>query len=176
MRRIKTALLLCLVWGAAATADSPGPPPAGPYHEVQAGLGADAEGAFMLISWTGKRRLGVYLKAHLLDDDEPIRANSTVVEESAGGAGVTLRVQRHVTVGAGYGVFERDISVYGDPTIFFGIPELLEEREERETGIAGLIIVTPGGGAREKLGWSFAISGGPTGVGASIQFVLRSGK
>ena len=45
-----------------------------PYHDIHVGLGANEEGPFMLISWTGKRRTGIYFKLYLLDDDKRARS------------------------------------------------------------------------------------------------------
>ena len=143
-----------------------------PYHEVHLGFGGSGEGAFMLISWTGKRRVGVYFKPYFLDDNRPARANSTVVQESAGELGFAFRAHPAVTLGAGYGTHDREVTVYGGPSFLFGIPVTLEETEENDTGLAGVILVTlPSGG--KKIGWSFALSAGPAGVGASVQVSLR---
>jgi len=171
-------LILCLVFavsnvGAAPMAAQDDEAKSLPYHEVNVGLGSSDEGAFMLISWTGKRRVGVYFKPYLFDKDEQAQANRTVVKESAAELGLTFRVHPTVTLGAGYGSYERVVTVYGPSFFIAGFTTVLDETEENDVGLAGMILLSIPTQS-QKVGWSFALSSGPAGAGASFQISLRT--
>jgi hypothetical protein len=137
-------------------------------HEVALGFGPTSNGGCLLFSWTSPARVGVYARMFptLQDDQEP-SPNSTVTDETAGEFGIAVRITPWLTLGAGFGRYEKVVTSYGDPDWLFGVPSYLGEEATEDTGAAALAIftLTP----RDKAAaLSLAVSLSPAGSGAAI--------
>ncbi len=140
--RVGAALLALLVAGGAVAASPPEHPraPRIPGTWLIA-AGPSSHDLHLLMGWTSPRGIGLYVRGFpTLDDNHPAAAWTTITDEYAGEAGVTQRVSRALTVGLGWGRYERTVTTYGAPTWLFGIPATLDEAAEVHTGPSALAI------------------------------------
>lgn len=137
-------------------------------HEFALALGPSSTATYLLFSWTSPKRVGAYVRMFpTLKDDHDAQANSTVTDESAGEVGVSVRVLPWLTVGAGYGRYEKTDTTYGDPDFLFGIPVFLGEDTTIDAGPAAIgVFRVPSGTSRAALSLSVSLS--PAGSGAAI--------
>jgi len=121
-----------------------------------------------MVSWTSPKRVGLFARMFpTLKDDHEAQVNSTIADESAGELGVAVRVLPWLTIGAGYGRYEKVVTSYGDTSFLFGIPSFLSEETTVDKGVSALAIfaVTP---RFKAAALSFAVSLSPAGSGAAI--------
>jgi hypothetical protein len=102
-----------------------------------------------------------------LKDDHEAEVNSTITDESAGELGIAVRIMPWLTVGAGYGRYEKVVTSYGDTDFLFGIPSFLSEETSVDEGVSALAIfaVTP---RSKPAALSFTVSLSPAGSGGGI--------
>ncbi len=139
-----------------------------PRHELAIGIGPSSTGAYFLLSWTSRKQVGAYMRLFpTLDDDHEARANSTATDESAGEIGIAVRIAPWLTLGAGYGVYEKEVTTYGDLAFLFGVPLVIDDDLKKDAGAAALVIFTFT--RRSKLpAFALAVSLSPAGSGAAI--------
>ena len=121
-----------------------------------------------MVSWTSPKRVGLFARMFpTLKDDHEAQVNSTTTDESAGELGISVRIVPWLTVGAGYGRYEKDVTTYGDTSFLFGIPSFLSEETSADEGVSALAIfaVTP---RSKAAALSFAVSLSPAGSAAAI--------
>lgn len=148
-----------------AAALSPPATPAG--HQLTGALGLGARSPILVVSWTGRRRWGAWLRLDQPDgkpaDVTKATPNSTQVYTTAGSLGVAWRALPRLAVGIGYGEKEVDTTVYG--SLNGSLATVLEDREEDEHGLAAIGTWTfP---VNDTLGVAVSASAGPSGFGAA---------
>ena len=173
MRAIGRVMMIGLMLGLPARGETPAPtPPSADLptrrHEFALGAGLSSNDAYLLFSWTSPSRVGAYLRMFpTLENTDDYSANSIFIDESAGEIGVAVRVRRWVTVGAGYGVYERTDTTYGNPDPLFGVPEWLGEVTEEDEGLGAIGIFTLPSRS-PNVAFSVSVSMSPAGSGASL--------
>jgi hypothetical protein len=137
-------------------------------HEIVLAVGPSSNGTSLLFSWTSPKRVGLFARMFpTLKDDHDPEVNSTITDESAGELGIAVRIMPWLTVGAGYGRYEKVVTAYGDTSFLFGIPGFLSEETSVDKGVSALAIfaVTP---RSKPAALSLTLSLSPAGSGAGI--------
>jgi hypothetical protein len=138
------------------------PPATSSGHELTAAVGLGTRAPIMVVSWTGRRRWGAWLRLDQPDGKpagQEAYPNSTQVYTTAFSMGVAWRALPRLAVGVGYGEKKEDITVYGPSGA-------VREDEDDEHGMAAIGTWTfP---VKDTLGVAVSASAGPSGFGAAV--------
>jgi len=140
------------------------PAPSTPHELTTAlGLGVRVHQPIFVVSWTGRRRWGAWLRLdsrkQTFDSDLPA-PEGVPVSTNAGSIGVAWRAWPRLTLGLGYGEMQEKVAQSG------GTTPTADPLKEEWRGVAAIATWTFS--VNEDVGVAVSASGGPGGFGAAV--------